>query len=251
MHQRLSAPILYYTNGTQTFRTNLRRGTLQMHLLLSGYIETNPGPNYHHHRTLETQHIPTFYSVNSNGSFLNRAAACGLVGHLDAKLVIGRPISTSVYAVGAASYRPTASSATDVGQIIGCSYSSSGSGGECVGDNNNNNSHLYSQHPIAYSSEFLKTLRHGVVKPNNGILQTLRELNINRRYRGCRGGRSIARHNSYNYSDETFPIPVHITTRRTAQPKLRTHCQAGVTAAAAASEISARHRSSLTATRSS
>jgi hypothetical protein len=222
IHQRLSAPILYYANGIQTYRTNLRRGTLQKHLLLSGDIETNPGPTFHHHPTSETQQLPTFYSVNSYCSILNRAAACGLVGHLDTRLGIGRPITASMYAVGAASYRPTASTATDVGEILGCSYSSSGSGSECVGDKNENNNTRQLYPIVAYSSDFLKTLRQcNKIKPSNTILQTIRQLNINRRYRGCRGGRSIAWHNSCNL-DETFQIPVRITTHLTAQLTPRT-----------------------------
>ena len=48
-HLHLSAPVMYHANGTQTFRLNLQRMYFHSNqLLISGDIESNPGPVFHH-----------------------------------------------------------------------------------------------------------------------------------------------------------------------------------------------------------
>ena len=118
-HLHLSAPVLYYANGTQTFRLNLQRMYYHSNqLLLSGDIESNPGPVFHHDQVTTTHPSPLNVSEfkSTEQPYLNLPSALGLVGHIDMRRLIAcrpmpRPITSSLN-VNADTFMPAAAAAT-------------------------------------------------------------------------------------------------------------------------------------------
>ena len=99
-HLHLSAPVMYYANGTQTFRLNLQRTYFHSNqLLLSGDIESNPGPVFHHDQLTSMHPSPLNVSEFSSTVqlYLSQPSAFGLVGHIDMRRLIAcRPMSRPI-----------------------------------------------------------------------------------------------------------------------------------------------------------
>ena len=201
--QRLSAPVLYYANDTACLRLDLGcKITVHrrvINILECGDIEANPGP------TLDSSHRPEFnrltmHYLGQNSPFSNHAAAAaaaGLVSHVGLPLIIIRQLVwvpwwacratplqthslllnhyTTAAAVAAASMR--------------ASYSSGGGGGSAGCSTINNNTISCSSGRLQYTADQLMELRRAG-KPSRDTLSLIKSLNINRRYRGCRGGPS-------------------------------------------------------------
>jgi len=87
--QRLSAPILYYVNGSACFRTNLRPLTSVQHpqitLMRCGDIHANPGPVFNSLQHDGTASFDHYYPHHSEKPCLNSSnfvASSGLVRHV-------------------------------------------------------------------------------------------------------------------------------------------------------------------------
>ena len=96
-HLHLSAPVLYYANATQTIRLNLQRTySPSNQILLSGDIESNPGPVLHHNQLNSMHPSPlniSEFSAITVQPYSNQPASLGLVGHIDMRLIVYRPIT--------------------------------------------------------------------------------------------------------------------------------------------------------------